>query len=65
MSLTKVGCAAGQRRVWLTGNAPNLLVKTIAEHAGVPTPSFVGYIWKFALPILFPPLVVISILFFS
>jgi Na+/H+ antiporter NhaD/arsenite permease-like protein len=47
------------------GNAPNLLVKTIAEHARVPTPSFVGYIWKFALPILIPVFVLISILFFS
>src|SRR5881409_3204015 len=41
------------------GNAPNLLVKTIAEHARVPTPSFVGYIWKFAMPILIPIFVVI------
>jgi len=47
------------------GNAPNMLVKTIAEHARVPTPSFVDYIWKFALPVLLPVLVVISILFFS
>ncbi len=47
------------------GNAPNLLVKTIAEHAGAPSPSFVGYILKFALPILLPALVLISILFFS
>jgi Na+/H+ antiporter NhaD/arsenite permease-like protein len=47
------------------GNAPNLLVKAIAEHARVPTPSFVGYIWKFALPILIPVFVLISILFFS
>ena len=47
------------------GNAPNLLVKTIAEHARVPTPTFVGYIWKFALPILIPVFVLISILFFS
>ena len=46
------------------GNAPNLLVKTIAEHARVPTPSFVGYIWKFAMPILIPIFVVTSILFF-
>ena len=46
------------------GNAPNLFVKTIAEHARVPTPSFVGYIWKFAMPILIPIFVVISILFF-
>ena len=46
------------------GNAPNLLVKTIAEHARVRTPSFIEYIWKFALPILLPIFVVISILFF-
>ncbi|PYK74404.1 MAG: sodium:proton antiporter [Verrucomicrobia bacterium] len=46
------------------GNAPNLFVKTIAEHARVPTPSFVCYIWKFAMPILIPIFVVISILFF-
>jgi Na+/H+ antiporter NhaD/arsenite permease-like protein len=47
------------------GNAPNLLVKTIAEHARVPTPSFIGYIWKFALPILVPGFALLSILFFS
>jgi Na+/H+ antiporter NhaD/arsenite permease-like protein len=47
------------------GNAPNLLVKTIAEHARVRTPSFIGYIWKFALPILLPVFALLSILFFS
>jgi Na+/H+ antiporter NhaD/arsenite permease-like protein len=47
------------------GNAPNLLVKTIAEHARVPAPSFVNYIWKFALPILIPIYVLVSVLFFS
>jgi Na+/H+ antiporter NhaD/arsenite permease-like protein len=47
------------------GNAPNLLVKTIAEYAHVPTPSFVGYICKFAIPVLIPVFVLISILFFS
>jgi len=46
------------------GNAPNLLVKTIAEHGQVPTPSFIGYIWKFALPILIPAFVLVSIFFF-
>ena len=46
------------------GNAPNLLVKTIAEHAYAPAPSFIAYIWKFAMPILIPIFVVISILFF-
>ena len=30
------------------GNAPNLMVKAIAEHAGVPAPGFVTYVWKFA-----------------
>jgi len=47
------------------GNAPNLLVKTIAEHAHVPTPSFIDYIWKFALPVLLPVFALLSILFFS
>jgi Na+/H+ antiporter NhaD/arsenite permease-like protein len=47
------------------GNAPNLLVKTIAEHARAPTPSFIGYVWKFAIPVLIPLFVLISILFFS
>ena len=46
------------------GNAPNLFVRTIAEHARVPTPGFVEYIWKFALPILLPPFALVSILFF-
>jgi Na+/H+ antiporter NhaD/arsenite permease-like protein len=47
------------------GNAPNLLVKTIAQHAHAPTPSFIGYIWKFALPILIPVFALLSVLFFS
>jgi len=47
------------------GNAPNLLVRTIAEHARVGTPSFIEYIWKFALPILLPVFALLSILFFS
>jgi len=46
------------------GNAPNLLVKTIAEHAQVQTPSFIAYILKFALPVLIPVFALISILFF-
>jgi Na+/H+ antiporter NhaD/arsenite permease-like protein len=46
------------------GNAPNLLVKTIAEQAHAPAPSFITYICKFAMPILIPIFVVISILFF-
>jgi Na+/H+ antiporter NhaD/arsenite permease-like protein len=47
------------------GNAPNLLIKAIAEDARVPTPTFVGYIWKFAFPVLIPIFALISVLFFS
>jgi Na+/H+ antiporter NhaD/arsenite permease-like protein len=47
------------------GNAPNMLVKTIAEHTGVPTPGFIDYIWKFALPVLLPIFALISIFYLS
>jgi len=46
------------------GNAPNLLVKSIAEHARAPTPSFIGYIWRFGLPILIPIFGLVSLVFF-
>jgi Na+/H+ antiporter NhaD/arsenite permease-like protein len=47
------------------GNGPNFMVKAIAEHAKVSTPTFLGYIVRFALPILLPFLALIGILFFS
>lgn len=47
------------------GNGPNLMVKSIADHARVNTPDFFGYIFRYALPILLPVLVLIAILFFS
>ncbi len=34
------------------GNAPNFMVKAIAESSGVPMPTFFGYIIKYSLPIL-------------
>jgi len=40
------------------------LITPIAEHARVPTPGFVEYIWKFALPILLPVFALVSISFF-
>ena len=46
------------------GNAPNFMVKSIAEEAGVPMPSFFGYILRWSLPILFPLFMVIGIVFF-
>ncbi len=47
------------------GNGPNFMVKSIAQHAGVKTPTFIGYITKFSLPFLIPFFFVIGILFFS
>ncbi len=46
------------------GNSPNLLVKAIAENAGVPSPGFFGYIVKYALPVLLPIFALITFLFF-
>jgi hypothetical protein len=34
-------------------------------NARVPTPSFIEYIWSFALPVLLPIFGLVSILFFS
>jgi len=48
-------------KFWLTNRS---LVTPIAEHARVPTPGFVEYIWKFALPILLPAFALVSISFF-
>ncbi|HEV2096291.1 MAG TPA: sodium:proton antiporter, partial [Chthoniobacterales bacterium] len=42
------------------GNGPNLLVKAIAEHEQVRTPSFFAYTAKFALPVLLPLFVLLS-----
>jgi Na+/H+ antiporter NhaD/arsenite permease-like protein len=42
------------------GNGPNFMVKAIAEKAKVSTPSFLGYIFKYSLPILVPILVVVG-----
>jgi Na+/H+ antiporter NhaD/arsenite permease-like protein len=46
------------------GNGPNLLVKTIVDHSGVKAPGFFPYIFKYALPVLIPVFVLISLLFF-
>jgi len=46
------------------GNGPNLLVKAVAEHAHVNAPGFFGFLFKFAVPILIPIFILISLLFF-
>jgi Na+/H+ antiporter NhaD/arsenite permease-like protein len=46
------------------GNAPNFMVKSIAEEAGVNMPSFFGYMFKYSLPILIPVFILTTFLFF-
>jgi Na+/H+ antiporter NhaD/arsenite permease-like protein len=40
------------------GNGPNFMVKSICDHTGAKTPTFVEYIYKFTLPFLLPVLIV-------
>jgi len=46
------------------GNAPNFMVKAIAEEMGIPMPSFFGYMLKWSVPILMPVFVIITFIFF-
>ena len=46
------------------GNGPNFMVKSIAQHNKVHTPGFMGYLLKFALPYLLPPLALVWLIFF-
>lgn len=47
------------------GNAPNFMVKSIAEEAGIRMPTFLGYMAKYSLPILIPFFMGITMIFFS
>ncbi len=46
------------------GNAPNFMVKSIAEESGVAMPSFFGYIIRWSLPILVPLFLAVGWIFF-
>ena len=46
------------------GNAPNFMVRSIAEEAGIKMPSFFGYLLKWSLPILIPIFLIVTWLFF-
>jgi len=46
------------------GNAPNFMVRSIAEEAGVPMPSFFGYMIKYSLLILMPIFILVNLIFF-
>ncbi|MCP4747777.1 MAG: sodium:proton antiporter [Desulfobacteraceae bacterium] len=46
------------------GNAPNFMVRSIAEEAGTSMPSFFGYIIKYSILFLVPGFIIITFLFF-
>ena len=46
------------------GNAPNFMVKSIAEENGVEMPSFFGYMLKYSVTILIPIFVLVTLVFF-
>lgn len=46
------------------GNAPNFMVKSIAEEAGVNMPGFFGYMFKYSIPILVVLFIIMTFVFF-
>lgn len=46
------------------GNAPNFMVRSIAEERGIRMPSFFGYMLRWSLPILVPGFLLVNLLFF-
>jgi Na+/H+ antiporter NhaD/arsenite permease-like protein len=47
------------------GNAPNFMVKSIAEESGIKMPSFFGYIFRWTVPVLLPIFAIATWLFFE
>jgi Na+/H+ antiporter NhaD/arsenite permease-like protein len=46
------------------GNGPNFMVKAIADHEKVRTPTFLEFVFRFALPFLLPVLLMVWLIFF-
>ncbi len=46
------------------GNAPNFMVRSIAEETGTPMPSFFGYMLKYSIPVLVPIFILITFVFY-
>jgi Na+/H+ antiporter NhaD/arsenite permease-like protein len=46
------------------GNAPNFMVRSIAEEAGTPMPSFFGYILKYSFLFLVPIFIIVTLILF-
>ena len=45
------------------GNAPNFMVRSMAEESGVRMPSFLGYMVRYSLPILIPTFLLVGWIF--
>jgi Na+/H+ antiporter NhaD/arsenite permease-like protein len=45
------------------GNGPNLMIKAVAERQGIRLPTFPGYVFKWAVPILLPLLLILWLIF--
>ena len=45
------------------GNGPNFMVKAIAEQSGVKMPSFIGFVFKYSIPVLVPVFILVVLLF--
>jgi Na+/H+ antiporter NhaD/arsenite permease-like protein len=43
------------------GNAPNFMVRSMAEEAGVAMPSFFGFLFRWAVPVLVPLFVLVTL----
>lgn len=48
---------------WI-GNAPNMMIRAIAEQEGIDCPGFLSYLFRYAIPCLAPVLLIIWLLFF-
>jgi Na+/H+ antiporter NhaD/arsenite permease-like protein len=62
LTAISVGAVAMGANTYI-GNAPNFMVKAIAEEAGVKMPSFVGYM-VYSGVVLLPLFAVVTLLFF-
>ena len=47
------------------GNGPNFMVKSMAEQSRIRMPSFFGYLFRYAVPILLPVFTLVWLLYFS
>jgi Na+/H+ antiporter NhaD/arsenite permease-like protein len=63
--LVAISCGAVfMGAVTYIGNAPNFMVKSIAEESGIEMPSFFGFMFKYSITILVPIFLLVTLVFF-